>query len=249
MLDLAAAMRSLYETGDYFVPLEPEAEPDFEEPYWHQVVDPDGKRRNRLQERDRFLADVEAELAYIDALPPGRMLDVGCGLGWLLSAVNDAWQKHGLEVSAFAAARAGQHGEIFVGSLLESPYRADEFDLVVMHHVIEHMADPVANIEVARRILKPGGHLILGTPDFDSGCARRFGANYRLLNDRTHISLFSNDSMHRFLRDHGFKILRVDYPFFETGHFTQENLRRLFDRDQVSPPFYGNFMTFYCRKP
>lgn len=248
-LDLAAAMRALYETGTYFVKLEPEVEPDFEADYWHRVVDPDGKRRNRLEEGDRFLADIKAELAYIGTLAPGRMLDVGCGPGWLLSALDDAWEKHGLEVSAFAAARARRHGDIFVGPLPDAPYRANQFDLVVMHHVIEHMADPVANLECARRILKPGGHLVLGTPDFDSGCARRFGANYRLLHDRTHISLFSNDSMHRFLRDHGFNILAVDYPFFETGYFTPENLDRLFDRDRVSPPFHGNFMTFYCRRP
>jgi hypothetical protein len=55
--------------------------------------------------------------------------------------------------------------------------------------------------------------------------------------------------MHRFLRDHGFIIDRVEYPYFETRYFTQENLMRLFDTDRISPPFYGNFMTFYCRKP
>ena len=59
----------------------------------------------------------------------------------------------------------------------------------------------------------------------------------------------SNDSMHRFLRDHGFVIDRVEYPFFETRHFTLENLARLFDTSKISPPFYGNFMTFYCHKP
>jgi D-sedoheptulose 7-phosphate isomerase len=89
----------------------------------------------------------------------------------------------------------------------------------------------------------------LGTPDFDSGCARRFGKNYRLLHDPSHISLFSNDSIQRFLRDHGFIIDRVEYPFFETRYFTQENLMRLFDTTQISPPFYGNFITFYCHKP
>jgi hypothetical protein len=50
------------------------------------------------------------------------------------------------------------------------------------------------------------------------------------------------------LRDHGFIIDRVDYPYFETPYFTPDNLNRLFDRTHVSPPFYGNFMTFYCRK-
>ena len=78
--------------------------------------------------------------------------------------------------------------------------------------------------------------------------ANRFGADYRLLRDPTHISLFSNDSMHRFLRAHGFHIDAVDYPFFETRHFTADNLVQMLDRDDVSPPFYGSFMTFYCTR-
>ena len=245
---LAEAMRGLYETGVYFVSVAP-GETSYEADYWGEIVDPDGCRRNRLEERERYLEDIGAELAFIAALPPGRVLDIGCGLGWLLSALGDDWRKFGVETSAFAASHAGAHGEIVNTELLDCAFADSSFDLVVMHHVIEHMADPVANIEKARALLKSAGHLILATPDFDSGCARRFGANYRLLHDPTHIRLFSSDSMHRFLRDHGFAIAAVDYPYFETRHFTPDNLERLFDTDRVSPPFHGNFMTFYCRKP
>ena len=113
--------------------------------------------------------------------------------------------------------------------------------------MIEHLEKPERDIKEVRRILKPGGVLILSTPDFDSGCARLFGKNYRLLNDATHISLFSNDSMLRFLRDNGFKIFSADYPFFKTRFFTEENLKKLLDTSQISPPFYGNFMTFFAR--
>jgi hypothetical protein len=91
--------------------------------------------------------------------------------------------------------------------------------------------------------------LIVGTPNFDSACARRFGERYRLLHDQTHISLFSRESLDRFLWDHGFFVERVEFPYFETRYFTTENFERLKDKDGVSPPFYGNIMTFYCRKP
>ena len=246
--DLAKAMARLYETGAYYVSLEP-GEMSYEGDYWGDVVDPDGIQRDRTTERESHLANLATELGFIATLPGGRVLDVGCGLGWLLSALDDGWRRHGLEVSDFAAARARDHAEIFTGALLDYPSRPDPFDLIVMHHVIEHMADPEANLVKLSELLAPDGWLILGTPDFDSGCARRFGAKYRLLHDPTHVSLFSNDSMHRMLRDHGFDIRRVDYPFFDTAYFTEENLRRLFDTDAISPPFYGNFMTFYCQKP
>jgi SAM-dependent methyltransferase len=234
---------------DYFTRRTPKRAPDYETAYWGTVVDPDGNVRDRLMERQKHLDDVREELDYLNQLPPGRILDVGCGLGYLLSGLGPGWERHGVEVSRFAADHARQYGTIHVGELADASYPDAYFDAVVMHHVIEHVANPDAVILEARRVLRPGGVLVLGTPDFDSGCARRFGENYRLLHDDTHISLFTNDSMHRFLRDHGFEIDRVGYPFFETRYFTAENLLRLFDTTKVSPPFYGNFMTFYCRRP
>ena len=234
--------------GEYFVRRARPKEVDFESAYWGTIVDPDGKTRNRLEEREKHLRDIRTELEFISQLSHGRILDIGCGLGFLLSGLDNDWEKHGVEVSRFAASFASQWADVYCGTLIEAGFPAQHFDTVVMHHVIEHIEDPIAEILEVRRVLKNGGFLILGTPDFDSGCARRFGENYRLLHDATHISLFTNDSMHRFLRDHGFVIDDVDYPFFNTDYFTAENLLRLFDTANVSPPFYGNFMTFYCRK-
>lgn len=247
--DLVSAMRRLYETGDYYHRLEPDPDLGTDDNYWTDVVDPDGNRRDRLAERDLYLADMRDELDFIAGLTPGSVLDIGCGPGWLLSAIDPAWSRHGVETSAAAAAVARAGGEIFVGPFELADYGAASFDLVVMHHVIEHLDDPVAVIRRVHSLIRPGGSLLIATPDFDSGCARRFGHNYRMLHDPTHISLFSNDSMHRFLRDHGFRILRVAYPYFESRWFNKENLLRMLDNDTMSPPFYGNFMTFYCQRP
>ncbi len=233
----------------YFTRREPTAAIDYEAPYWGVVTDPDGKVRDRTKERGLFLADVHAELAYINALPPGRLLDIGCGLGFLLSGVSPAWNKHGVEISKLAGESARAFGTIHVGDLHSAKYADDHFDVVVLHHVIEHLDDPATLLAEALRVLRPGGKFLLGTPDFDCAMARRFGQRFRLLHDPTHVSLFTNESMYRFLRDHGLEVDRVDYPYFETRHFTEENLRRVFDTEQTSPPFYGNVMTFYCTKP
>lgn len=236
-------------SNPYFTMRPARKPPEYEQEYWGTVVDPDGRVRDRLQERAKHLEDVKQELAFLNALPPGRILDVDCGLGFMLSGLNESWDKHGVEVSHFAAEHAAQWGKIFVGELRDAHYPDGYFDAIVMHHVIEHVAEPEALIQQVFRILRADGVLVLGTPDFDSGAARRFGEKYRLLHDPTHISLFTNESMRRFLNDYGFVIDRVEYPFFETRYFTPENLTRLFDTDQISPPFYGNFMTFYCHKP
>ena len=86
------------------------------------------------------------------------------------------------------------------------------------------------------------------TPNFDSAAARRYGNNFRLLKDKTHVSLFSEDSLIRFLRDNKFKIFKIEYPFFETPFFNKKNLLKILTKKQVSPPFYGSVITLFCKK-
>src|SRR3972149_1930131 len=111
------------------------------------ITDPDGKVRDRTLERDQYLDDVKAELRFLYSLRPGRILDIGCGLGFLLSALPDTWEKHGVEPDAFCADYAARLGvddatEIARAAFEDVTYRANYFDVVVMHHVIEHMGDP-----------------------------------------------------------------------------------------------------------
>ena len=96
--------------------------------------------------------------------------------------------------------------------------------------------------------LKKNGVFILETPDFDSAAARRFGNKFRLLKDKTHISLFSQDSLIRFVRKYNFKIIDINYPFFETPFFTKSNLLKIFKTSKISPPFYGSVITLFLKK-
>ncbi len=219
------------------------------EGYWGTVTDPDGVIRDRMAEKNQYLDDIKAELAFLHSLPKGRILDVGCGPGWLLKEM-EGWEKYGVEPNVDVARHAGFESDVPCVYIQSSVPKLPniQFDVIVMHHVIEHMEDPAEELKRVHGLLKPGGILLLGTPDFDSVCARRFGENYRLLHDKTHVSLFTRESMTRLLNDSGFTIDRLEFPFFETRHFTEENMLRMFDTSKVSPAFVGNFMTFYCHK-
>jgi len=241
-------MDSLYDTLDYYATVEPDGTIEYEEEYHKVTIDPDGKERHLLDEQDHALSGISEITSYVSKLTPGKVLDVGCGLGWFLSSLDKSWDRHGIEISEFASNNASKYGQIRNGTLFEFDWENDSFDLIVMNHVIEHLSNPEGTIQLLHDLLKDDGVFIIGTPDFDSGAARRYGKNYRFLHDPTHISLFSNDSMHRFLRDHGFKIMGVEYPFFETPWFTMENVLKVLKGDGISPPFYGNAMTFFCEK-
>ena len=63
----------------YFTRRKPAEPLEYEDGYWGTVVDPDGKVRDRLQEREQHLDDIKQEMAFLNSLPPGRILEVGCG--------------------------------------------------------------------------------------------------------------------------------------------------------------------------
>ena len=250
--DLRASIATLYETGDYFVQRPFLGDAVFEENYHETAVDPDGVTRNMLSNEERehklknFMPEYLAELSQREE--KGVLLDVGCGPGWLLSALDGTvWEKNGIEISKFASNHAKKHGSIFTGSI-ESYNTTKMFDVVTMHHVIEHLLDPESVILKIHSMLKRGGMLIVGTPNFDSAAARRYGNNFRLLHDDTHVSLFTEDSMHRLLRDCGFKIAKVEYPFFETKFFNKADILKVLDTDILSPPMHGSVMTFFAKK-
>ncbi len=241
--------RLLENPENYFAPANNRTEKDaYDLRYWKNIIDPDGKHRDKTKEREKRIASCREELDYINSLTPGKVLDVGCGLGFLLSGIDNKWEKHGVEISEFGANYAKKYGKILCGVLQAAEYESDSFDVILIYHVIEHMKNPISELKEIKRILKPGGKLIVGTPDFDCGLAKRFGYNFRLLKDLTHISLFDTFRLYRLLTDLFFEVEKVSYPFFDTEYFTKENLLRLFDTSKISPPFYGNFVTFYVHK-
>ena len=221
----------------------------YEENYWINSADPDGVLRNTKDELKKKLEDCKEELAYINSLPPGNILDIGCGLGYMISGVNSSWRKYGIDVSEWAVERARKYCTSFKGTLEEANYRAaDLFDAIILYQSLEHIPDPIELLIKIRFILKPGGKLILNTPNFGCDVAKRFGDNFRFLHDKGHVSLFDSLGLVRLLSDLDFRVEKVTYPYFNTVHFTEKNLMRLFDTSKVSPPSYGNLMTVYSHK-
>jgi len=217
--------------------------------------DPDGHVKDMLgkEVKTSKINTCKGEIEFINNLVSDgirkNILDLGCGIGIISSQFDNNYDKYGLEVSEDSANYAKKYiPNIHHGELTKHTYKDDFFDVVFSYHVIEHVSDPVEFVKNIHRIMKTNGNLVIGTPNFDCAMARRFGDNFRLLHDKTHISLFSDFSLRDMLEDYGFQVNKIEYPFFETEYFNNENLMRLYDTSKVSPPFYGNFMTIYAIK-
>ena len=231
----------------YYISIPPGLKDSTMSDYWGEIKDPDGNIRNRKDDKILHLKDVDYIIDFISKKNPGTILDIGCGPGWLLSNIPSGWKKFGNETDSVATSMSNDKNITFSNNnLSEKSFDKNFFDIIIMHHVIEHIKKPEKIIKLIKTFLKKNGILIIATPDFDSGAARYFKENYRMLHDPTHISLFSQESMFRFLRDNRFEIFKVEFPFFNTRFFNEDNMLRMFEKNRISPPFYGNFMTFFC---
>jgi SAM-dependent methyltransferase len=97
----------------------------------------------------------------------GRLLDVGCGLGLFVKhAVDQGWDAVGLETSEWAAREGGRQNGITIyhAELADAPLAPGSFDVVHFNHVMEHVLDPVAEMTAARKLLRPGGLLVVEVP-------------------------------------------------------------------------------------
>ncbi|WP_291011757.1 class I SAM-dependent methyltransferase [Hydrogenophaga sp.] len=141
-------------------------------------------------------------------LPPGRLMDVGCGSGATLSlALQLGWKAEGLEMDP-EAVRAAQAAGLSVGDggyerLSQSP---SSFDCVHCSHVIEHVFDPRDLLRVVFAALKPGGTLILATPNALSDVHLHFGRYWRGLEAPRHLMIFSESTLSGLLMEQGFVV-------------------------------------------
>lgn len=224
---------------------------EYEEDYWGEVVDPDGVKRNMLLERNSKLRNWYGDIvSFINGQNAGKILDVGCGPGFLLSAIDDKHEKWGVELSdtCIKYIHDNWQGINIRKSLLDDPgFPGEYFDVVVLYHLIEHLVEPLELITTIKRIMKKNGIIIIGTPNIRSFCAKRFKENFRLLG-RGHLTMFSEKTLTMALNKLGFRITKKEYPFFRTDYFNVKNLIRLWSVSKLSPPFYKNVMTFYAKK-
>ncbi|HEX5224573.1 MAG TPA: class I SAM-dependent methyltransferase [Solirubrobacteraceae bacterium] len=150
---------------------------------------------------------------FTDALAgaPGVALDVGCARGELAGAlIARGWRVAGIEPSAQAAAVAGTNGvEVLAPTLSRAPLRPGSYDLVIMRHSLEHLADPVSDLRRVREALAAGGRVAVSLPNYASWQRRAFRGRWFHLDLPRHRTHLGGDALARALRAAGLEPLRM----------------------------------------
>jgi hypothetical protein len=115
-----------------------------------------------------------------------------------------------------------------------------------MNHVIEHVIDPAAMLHQARRLLRPGGHVVGQLPTRSSWEARLFGRRWGGYHFPRHLQAFSRSGLQRLLESVGFEAVRVKpAPHIQTAVSLQNSLVAAGWRPRMrfgKTPIYGGLL-------
>jgi len=136
----------------------------------------------------------------------GRLLDVGCAFGEFMKLAQEkGYDVSGVETSEAAAGYAKETLglEVFNCELQSADLGSQEYDLITMWDVLEHVGNPVATLSEVSRLLRPGGTVIISTGDSSSKWARLTGGYWHLLTPPQHLFFFNPVSLTKVLEMNG----------------------------------------------
>lgn len=142
----------------------------------------------------------------------GRILDVGCSTGDFLShAKSKDWEVYGSELAEHTAqiAQRRLNCEVRHGTFESSNFEADFFDIVTMWDVVEHVLEPKELVAEAFRILRPGGALVLFTPNYNSLTRRLIFDRWSALIPERHMCVFNKSTIRLLIEQCGGRIVAM----------------------------------------
>lgn len=140
----------------------------------------------------------------------GSILDVGCSTGLFLKTLQDTgkWNCTGIEPNEYAAAIALSYDlNVLQGTLENLDMSKNQFDVITLWDVLEHIPNPNQDLERIYRIIKDDGILVVRVPNIDSIDARLFGAYWAGFDPPRHYFAFSEQTLRRLLHKNNFEVI------------------------------------------
>ena len=168
-----------------------------------------------------------------------RILDVGCGAGVLLRELRDAGFSRLQGVDPYIPAPLSFSGGVTIAKAQLNELQG-QFDLIMLHHVFEHLPDPLQTLRDARRLLAPTGMLLLRFPSSPCEALDIYGADWVQLDAPRHLHIVSRAGLARLavkadlqlvswaqdsgpLQFWGSEQYQLDIPLFDARSYAQDS--------------------------
>ncbi|MDO8482913.1 MAG: methionine biosynthesis protein MetW [bacterium] len=190
----------------------------------------------------------------------GRVLDIGCGNGKLLSFLKKEgdFDLQAIEREGGSARRAAEVPGINLrlGTLKEGDFKEESLDAVLLYQVFEHLSNPAQTLNIISRIVKKGGFFIVAFPNIASLQSRIFKGKWFHLDPPRHLVFFAPDEFEKKLENLGWKLVSENHFNIEYNAYGIEQsllnvmLRKrdvLYERlkgNQIYAKEYGGFLLF-----
>ncbi len=185
------------------------------------------ERQNRIQSFSKLY---NSRMKIIEGFYPdkGQLLDIGCGAGFFLNCAKErGWTCHGLEILPEYVQYAKKNfglADIRLESIDESlSYAPNSFHVVTLWDLIEHLRHPLDCLKRINRVLKPGGLLIIWTPNAKNSIFLK--ENWLGYGIHQHLYFFSKDSLNELLKKAGFKIISLKTDKARKGLLNRKGTR------------------------
>jgi 2-polyprenyl-3-methyl-5-hydroxy-6-metoxy-1,4-benzoquinol methylase len=167
---------------------------------------------------------------WLPAQRRGRLLDVGCGGGDALVMLRlFGWDVEGTDVDEASVSLARSRGlTVHHGDLSTLTLGHQKYDVVTMSHSIEHVFDPLGFLRSAFALLKPGGTLVVITPNVNGLLHERHGSNWMNLDPPRHLILFTDSALNRLAREAGFTqtVVKTNVRSFSLIDYSSEQIAK-----------------------
>jgi len=150
----------------------------------------------------------------------GKLLDIGCGVGDRMLIFKElGWNVEGLEIDQKVAKVASDNTKckIYVSTLEEANLPKDNFDVVYLNHVFEHLKDPHQALRKINNILKHNGQLIIAVPNENSLAFKLFKQHWSSLDVPRHMFIYNKVNLSTLLHQYGFNIKKIIYAYSLTS--------------------------------
>lgn len=156
-------------------------------------------------------------LHKLTGLKHGSVLDIGCGTGAFLHEMQTAgWEVTGIEADATARLKAHENYRIIPKNSGELFNLQGPFDAITLWHVLEHVHLLHEYIAECKRLLKPGGVVLVAVPNHLSYDAKQYKTDWAAWDVPRHLYHFSPKSMETLMNKHGFKVEEVRPMWYDS---------------------------------
>ncbi|PCJ57067.1 MAG: hypothetical protein COA79_17200 [Planctomycetota bacterium] len=165
---------------------------------------------------------------FLDGVQKDKVLDAGCGSGFMLSQIDSLFQNcFGIDMSPEAIEFGAQftNANLQLGNAEKLAFKDNEFDCIVSTDAFEHIPDDHAAAREAYRVLKENGRLIIYTPTENGLLSKTPMAEYFHDSETSYLldqRYYTKDSLKELALKAGFKIKYIGYhSVFIQEFFTQ----------------------------